>query len=68
MEEVRRDVEKTKISTGKKSISVTISIGVSQRENPDQTVMEVIGAADKALYRAKNGGRNQVKSGKVPCK
>lgn len=65
MEEVRADVEKTKIPTGKKSISVTISVGISQRENSNQTVMDVIGAADKALYRAKNGGRNQVKSGKV---
>lgn len=68
MEEVRIDVEKIKISSGKKSISVTISIGISQRESPNQTVMDVIGAADKALYRAKNGGRNQVKSGKIPGK
>lgn len=66
MEEVRADVEKTKIPAGKKTISVTISVGISQRENPTQTVMDVIGAADKALYRAKNGGRNQVRSGKVP--
>jgi diguanylate cyclase (GGDEF)-like protein len=65
MEEVREEVEKIKIPSGKKSISVTISVGISQRENPNQTVMDVIGAADKALYRAKNGGRNQVKSGKV---
>jgi len=65
MEEVRMEVEKTKISSGKKSISVTISVGISQRENTSQTVMDVIGAADKALYRAKNGGRNQVRSVKI---
>ncbi len=68
MEEVRGDVEKIKVPSGKKSISVTISVGISQRENPNQTVMDVIGAADKALYRAKHGGRNQVKSGRVPGK
>lgn len=68
MEEVRMDVEKVKTESGKKTISVTISVGVSQRENQNQSVMDVIHAADKALYRAKHGGRNQVKSGKVSAK
>jgi diguanylate cyclase (GGDEF)-like protein len=43
-----------------KAVSVTVSIGVAQRNDTLATPMEVIKAADKALYRAKNKGRNQV--------
>jgi diguanylate cyclase (GGDEF)-like protein len=43
-----------------KSESVTISIGVAQRNDKLATPDDVIKAADKALYRAKRGGRNQV--------
>ena len=43
-----------------KSESVTISIGVAQRSDKLPTADAVIKAADKALYRAKRGGRNQV--------
>jgi diguanylate cyclase (GGDEF)-like protein len=43
-----------------KSVSVTISIGVAQRNDKLATPDDVIKAADKALYRAKRGGRNQV--------
>ena len=43
-----------------KSESVTISIGVAQRNGKLATPDAVINAADKALYRAKRGGRNQV--------
>ena len=43
-----------------KSESVTISIGVAQRSGKLVTPADVVNAADKALYRAKRGGRNQV--------
>lgn len=42
------------------SVSVTISIGVAERNDRRTTPEEVIKAADKALYRAKDKGRNQV--------
>ncbi len=47
------------------TVSVTISIGVAQPDLGDehhtpQRPYDVLKAADKALYRAKDGGRNQV--------
>lgn len=41
-------------------VSVTISIGVADRQDRSTGAEEVIQAADQALYRAKNRGRNQV--------
>jgi len=43
-----------------KSVSVTVSIGVAAASEALRTPNEVIKAADKALYRAKQRGRNQV--------
>ena len=43
-----------------KAVAVTISIGVAARTDKLATPEAVIKAADKALYRAKRGGRNQV--------
>lgn len=52
----RRASEKT----GGKSVSVTVSIGVAASSETLRTPAEVISAADKALYRAKQRGRNQL--------
>jgi diguanylate cyclase (GGDEF)-like protein len=43
---------------GGKSVSVTISIGVAQRDGDARTPESVIKQADKALYKAKKKGRN----------
>ena len=40
--------------------SVTVSIGVAESCKEKKTAAEVMKAADKALYKAKNKGRNQV--------
>lgn len=42
-------------------IKVTVSIGLAERSEKASSTDEVMKAADKALYRAKKGGRNQVK-------
>jgi diguanylate cyclase (GGDEF)-like protein len=42
-----------------KTVSVTISIGVASKQ-PGQTFEQTIKAADEALYRAKEQGRNRV--------
>ncbi|TAA45966.1 GGDEF domain-containing protein [Corallincola spongiicola] len=43
-------------------VSVTISIGVAEREPGVDQPMQVLKAADKALYRAKQAGRNCLKA------
>lgn len=43
-----------------KSVSVTVSIGLAASSEEMRSAAEVIKAADKALYRAKQRGRNQI--------
>lgn len=46
--------------SGSTDVSVTISIGVAESGEGQSSSAAVIKAADKALYRAKSKGRNQV--------
>jgi len=43
-----------------KKVSLTISIGMAQRDPNRKTPQAVLKAADQALYRAKEEGRNRV--------
>ncbi len=43
-----------------KTLSVTVSIGVAEPDSQRPTPAEVLRAADQALYRAKEAGRNRV--------
>lgn len=43
-----------------KILSVTISIGASEKQSSHKDPMAVMKSADEALYRAKKAGRNQV--------
>lgn len=47
-------------SHGTTEVSVTISIGMAESTEVTGNIAEVMKAADKALYRAKNKGRNQI--------
>jgi len=47
------------------SIPVTVSIGFALRTERDQPLPAVLKAADQALYAAKEGGRNQVRLGRL---
>ena len=68
---VRRDDRPKDAETGtklrrlrspEKTLSVTVSIGVAAPDEPGITPAEVLRNADKALYRAKEDGRNRVSS------
>ena len=45
-----------------RSVGVTVSIGVASFDPSHATPDELVGAADEALYRAKNDGRNRVEA------
>lgn len=65
MEDLRGEIEKNPVIYRKKKIPVTASIGISVREQPEQALSAVMQAADKALYAAKGGGRNCVRTGRL---
>ncbi|MGD0567395.1 MAG: GGDEF domain-containing protein [Candidatus Sulfotelmatobacter sp.] len=47
-------------------LSVTASMGVATSKGENRSAEEVVKAADKALYRAKAGGRNRIETGSAP--
>ena len=47
-------------SPSKKTVKVTVSIGVADNQGTGSTAKEVLKISDKALYRAKKKGRNRV--------
>ena len=61
----RRSVTRKKKSSAARDVhrdglSVTVSIGVAGANSQTSNPQQVIQAADKALYRAKRGGRNRI--------
>jgi len=60
-ERIRRQIDERVISFGDQRVQVTVSIGgVSFPEKEVAGEQELIDAADRALYHAKNSGRNKV--------
>lgn len=56
---IRLAIQKKRIQEGAADFKLTMSFGVAGFEN-DDTFTTVLTRADKAMYRAKNKGRNQV--------
>ena len=62
-ERLRRSIEQHPFLFADKVIHVTVSIGISYMPAPEiRSAEDMIACADRALYEAKNGGRNRVVS------
>lgn len=61
-ERLRRDIEATPFVLGDdgRTTSLTLSVGIAEAPTDAKTVPELIEAADRAMYAAKQTGRNRV--------
>lgn len=60
-ERIRLAIEGYRFDIGEgNSIDITVSIGVSSLPPKETSVAKLVAVADKALYKAKEGGRNRV--------
>jgi len=61
-ERIRSKVANSSTLFKENSISITISIGLTTRKDNENSIDSMLHRADKALYQAKNSGRNKVVS------
>ena len=61
-ERARSNIQLLRVTgtTGASAISITASLGIASLEHGATTLSQLIELADRALYRAKNTGRNRV--------
>ncbi|MEM8700149.1 MAG: sensor domain-containing diguanylate cyclase, partial [Pseudomonadota bacterium] len=59
-EALRKAIEKCRVRYGNQNLTVTISAGLATYPRDGSELQEMIKRADKALYAAKEAGRNQV--------
>jgi diguanylate cyclase (GGDEF)-like protein len=59
-ERLRTSIEKTPIRISDRELQITVSIGVSRRDEHTLELETLIARADQAMYVAKYKGRNQV--------
>ncbi len=58
-EKIRKIVANIRFRYQDEEIPLTMSVGATQVEPLDKTIEDITTRADAAMYRAKNGGRNQ---------
>jgi diguanylate cyclase (GGDEF)-like protein len=61
-EALRQRIERETIAAGLSTVRVTVSVGVARYPESGMTAAALIEAADRALYRAKESGRNRIVS------
>ncbi len=59
-DKIRHTIASHYLVTEKGEIQITISIGVSALSGHDTSLDDILSRADKALYRAKENGRNRI--------
>lgn len=61
LERLRKKIEGIDFHSKEKDFKVTLSIGINSKVKDFENSGDFFEAADKALYNAKNSGRNQIK-------
>lgn len=61
-ERLRKKIDESELEFECKTLKLTISAGISDSDTGDATVDAVLNRADMALYRAKEDGRNRVRT------
>jgi diguanylate cyclase (GGDEF)-like protein len=61
-EKIRESIQKTGFLVRGRPLPLTVSLGVAEVTGEDQDYKTVVDRADRALYLAKDSGRNQVKT------
>lgn len=61
-EKIRSHIEKTRFLHRKEKVRVTVSIGIAEVDPDNPSAGDLFGRAEKALYRAKEDGRNRAAS------
>jgi diguanylate cyclase (GGDEF)-like protein len=59
-ERLRKQLANACIDAGGENVSITVSIGIAAREQSTKSADDLMRAADKALYAAKDAGRNRI--------
>lgn len=62
-ERLRQTIKKRTIPTDEGAVSFTVSIGITQISPDDISIDQIIARADRAMYRAKELGRDRVEIG-----
>lgn len=62
-ERLRKIIETRKIVHGSETIKITVSIGITSFRGGEDSLDQMMKRSDKALYSAKESGRNRVVSG-----
>jgi diguanylate cyclase (GGDEF)-like protein len=62
MERLRKRIEDNPFVRSGLSVRVTVSIGIAELANHITGLESLIGASDRALYRAKRSGRNRIET------
>jgi diguanylate cyclase (GGDEF)-like protein len=65
-ERIRRDFDADRWTVGVSDLHATVSVGIANSLDSGNELAALMGAADKALYRAKSKGRNRVEGRRPP--
>ena len=64
-ERIHFRVQKSPITLGDQDANITVSIGVAEMRKNEVSITALLREADRALYKAKQGGRNRIEVGSL---